>query len=195
MLSLLIALPLLALAGAAVTWLQIQRRGAGEPPRSADAIVVFGAGARNGRPSPELQARLDRAAELHAGGYAPVVLASGDPSEAGPMCDSLLHLGVPREAIEIDEEGVSTRHTVAAARRYRRVLAVSSPYHLHRIVGGADRQGLEAAPVPARTPRPIPRRRAMQALREVAAVWWYALSAPAARRGYPAAARADSRAK
>jgi vancomycin permeability regulator SanA len=181
MLLLVVAAPLVALAAAGFTWLQIQRRGSEERPRRADAIVVFGAAARNGRPSPELQARLDRAAELHAGGYAPLVLCSGGPSEVGPMRDSLLRAGVPRDAIEIDEAGMSTRHTIAAARRYGRVLVVSSPYHLHRILGEAGRQGVDAAPVPARAPRSIRRRRVRQALREVAAVWWYAASARARR--------------
>jgi SanA protein len=182
MLGVVAAASLVALAGVAVTLLQIRRRGSEERPCTADAIVVFGAAVHNGRPSRELQARLDRAAELHARGYAPVVLCSGDPSEARPMRDSLLHLGVPDRAIEMDEAGISTRRTVAAARQYGRVLVVSSPYHLHRILGEAGRQGVDAAPVPARTPLMARRLWARQVLREVAAVWWYALSARA-RRG------------
>jgi uncharacterized SAM-binding protein YcdF (DUF218 family) len=178
---LLPAVMLLALLVAvALTWMRIRRRGSGDLPRPAEAIVVFGAEVtRAGRPSPELQARLARAAELHAEGYAPVVLCSGDASEAGPMRDSLVRLGVPVEAIEVDAEGVSTRRTVAAARAYGRVLAVSSPYHLHRILREARRQGVNAAPVPARTAMSLLLRRPRQALREIAAVWWYAASARA----------------
>jgi vancomycin permeability regulator SanA len=182
MLLIAVAAPLVPVAAAVLTWRRIQRRWSGGEPRPAEAIVVFGAEARNGTPSPELQARLDRAAELYAAGYAPVVLCSGDASEAPSMRDSLVRLGVPAESIEVDREGISTRRTITAARRYRRVLAVSSPYHLHRILREARRQGVEASPVSARTWPARARKRLHQGLREVAAVWWYALSART-RRG------------
>jgi SanA protein len=126
---------------------------------------------------------VDHAARLYASGYAPTILCSGGMSggvvsEPGAMRDALVRLGVPPESIRVDEGGISTRRTLASARRLGRVLLVSSPYHMHRIATEARRQGVDGVPSPA--PSSPDMRTAFglaYGLREVAAVWWYALRA------------------
>jgi len=159
-----------ALAGAAVTSLRIRRAGRGRPPTRADAIVVLGCGGA------ELVARVDAAADLHRRSLAPVVLCSGTASEVDAMRRELVARAVPAEAIVTDATATSTRtalHGVArhAAGRWARVLLVSSPYHLHRVSAEAARRGLDACPVPAAFRSPGPWRH----VREILAVWWYAL--------------------
>lgn len=179
------------MGAACATWARIQRAGRERPIGRADTIVVFGAAVRAHGPSAELQARLDHAAELWEQGHAPRILCSGGHSrgicEASAMRAALLRRGVLPRAVLIDDRGRSTRHTLAAVKRrnghWRSVIAVSSPYHMHRIAREAQRQGVEIVPSPA-TLAPIaksPGARRRQQLREVAAVWWYALPGRAAR--------------
>src|SRR4051812_37301177 len=159
---------LLAMALALRTALTIAAAADGDPARPADAIVVLGAAAHDGRPCAELRARLDHAAALHARGLAPVVVCSGgwtgSVSEAGAMRDALTG-SVPDEAIVLDEQGCSTRATVARAAGFGRVLLVSSPWHVHRVRAEARRQGLDAqvvgAPASPMHASPRARRRAI----------------------------------
>jgi uncharacterized SAM-binding protein YcdF (DUF218 family) len=171
----------------AATWARVSRPFAADVD-PADAIVVFGAEVYEHGPSPELRARLEHAAALYRDGYAPTVLCSGGisrgVSEPEIMRSALVRYGVPLTAVLVDESGSSTRRTIAATRRqaagrWGRVVLVSSPYHMYRIVAEARRQRLEAIPS-AVFDTPITRRRlarVRQELREVVAVWWYALTA------------------
>lgn len=175
-----------------VTWRRVVRAGRETSPVRGDAVVVFGAQALPDRPSPELEARLRHAAALYHRDCARTIVCSGGRdgavSEPGIMGAALVRLGIPARDIVLDHGGNSTRQTVASAKRlaaghWQRVILVSSAYHVYRIVGEARRQGLLHACSPARaTPIMIGRRaRWQQTLREVAAVWWYALSACALR--------------
>jgi uncharacterized SAM-binding protein YcdF (DUF218 family) len=174
---------------AAVCWTLLSISIAGRPRavERGDAIVVFGAEATPRGPCPELAARLDHAAELYRRGMAPRVLCcggrSGTISEAVAMADFLRASGLPAEAVLTDEACPSTRSALAATRRHatggwNTVLLVSSPYHLHRIMSEARRWGVSAIACPTgRTPVMVRLRpRVRQVMREVAAVWWYAVT-------------------
>jgi vancomycin permeability regulator SanA len=179
-----------AIAGStvAVTCWRIKRASRSGLPTPGSAIVVFGAEAINGRPSAELEARLRFAATLYRDGRAPLILCSGGHSgphsEPRAMRRALVRWGVAESDIQIDEQGSSTRRSIAAATRMpagqrRRVLLVSSPYHMYRICREARRQGLVGVGCPAPT-TPVMRHggaRRRQVLREVAAIWWYAMVA------------------
>jgi vancomycin permeability regulator SanA len=175
--------PIAVLAvGAAMTWLRIWRaHGDALPPR-ADLIVVLGCEAFASGAGTELRARSDHGAVLFHAGVAPRVLASGGLSggrfsEPDAIRDELVRRGVPPDAIDLDHDGFSTRRTIATLRRLRvgRSVAVSSPYHLPRIAAEARRQGVPLATSAA--PRTGPRRRYVrQTAREVAALWWYAVT-------------------
>jgi vancomycin permeability regulator SanA len=113
--------------------------------RDADVIVVFGARTyADGTPSQALADRVRTAVELYKQKHAPLLILSGGPgdgkiSEPQAMRTLALSLGVPDQAILVDEAGLSTEKTVenTAAlfhqRNIRHVLAVSHFYHLPRI--------------------------------------------------------------
>ena len=203
-LSVIVVLTSIALA-AGLTWMRVERSGRARRIPRADAIVVFGAEVTPAGPSRELQARLEHAASLFHEQRAATILCSGGWSgsicEPAAMQAALLSDGVPYTSIIVDEDGASTRQTVAAARRHgahtwNRILLVSSPYHMHRILRETRRQRVRGGiPCPAPTTPIMSSRphRLRQTLREVAAVWWYALSAPRRQSGEPAPARSGSR--
>jgi uncharacterized SAM-binding protein YcdF (DUF218 family) len=187
------ALPLAAatagLAAAGLTSRRIRRDGRGQPLEPADALLVFGATVWPTGPSLSLSVRVARAAQVYAGGWAPTVVCSGGrsngASEAQVMRRLLVERGLPAEAIVPDDGGVTTREAIRSVRRFgggrwRRVIAVSSPYHLHRIACEARRQRLDVVLCPASRPGPrTPRLLAFdvrQHLREVMAVPSYAAS-------------------
>jgi uncharacterized SAM-binding protein YcdF (DUF218 family) len=164
-------------------------------PERGDVILVFGAAVWPTGPSPTLRARGEHAARLYREGRAPAVLCGGTTAETDALRTLLRHSGVPERAI-LAEEATSTRDTVVAAIRHgagnwRCVLAVSSGDHMHRVLAEARRQGLPAigCPVPRTrsngTASPPAARRLLHLFRryayEVAATWWYAISAHSAR--------------
>lgn len=124
------------------------------------------------------------------------MVCGGTSVETDAMRMLLRHAGVPERAI-LSEQATSTRETVVAAIRrgagdWRCVLAVTSRYHMHRVLAEARRQGLPAigCPVPRAAsdapPTPpwtrLPRYLLWRYAYEVAAIWWYALSAYSVRR-------------
>lgn len=190
-----LAFALLTLSGIGVlTWLRIWLAGRDPQLVQADAIVIFGAALRASGPSPTLRLRTLHAAELYRQGLAPIVVCSGAVGEAGSeaaaMAALLRERGVPDEALVLDDAGVTTRATVAnlatlGAGAWRKVLAVSSTFHVYRIVEEARRQGITALAAPARRGPPPDFASALPLLwfdvrqyaREVVAVWAYRLSA------------------
>jgi uncharacterized SAM-binding protein YcdF (DUF218 family) len=177
----------LATTGAALyTWRRIDQAAAAPGEASADAILVFGARATEHGPSPELAARLAHAANLYARGCARKIVCSGGVSgtvsEPEVMARVLREAGIPSEHVITDERGRSTRATLAAERERingsgERLLAVSSPFHMHRIDLEARRHGLDVVPAPPPT-TPIascPPKHVRWRLREVIAVWFYAI--------------------
>lgn len=160
----------------------------------ADAALVFGAGIWSGTPSLTMRRRVETAARIYHAGLAPVILCSGGYSqglsEARLMRSLLVEGGVPAEAVIPDDSGTSTRLALQAARhfgrgRWRHVIAVSSPYHLHRVAHEARRQGLSVSTYPATRGGAATWRHLAydmrQQLRETLATWQYAATAPAIR--------------
>ena len=140
-------------------WLAARRDGA----RPSDAIIVLGAAQYDGRPSPDLAARLDHAADLYRRGIAPVVVVTGGKqpgdrfTEAGASANYLHSHGVPESAILRETTGRTSWQSLAAAarflkdRRLTNVVLVSDPYHSARIEGIAGELGLHAVTSPTRT--------------------------------------------
>ena len=117
-----------------------------DPLEKADAILVL-AGSQMTRPL--------EAADLYLEGYSPLVILTGDPPEGGQtalkergivfagdiqrVVDVFQQLGIPREAILVPErihtntasEAVTLRE-LAQAHGWRRVIVVTSTYHLRR---------------------------------------------------------------
>jgi uncharacterized SAM-binding protein YcdF (DUF218 family) len=185
----------LAVAATLVTLVRLLRAARSPSPQRGDVILVFGAAVSANGPSPALRARVEHAARLYREARAPLVLCGGTALETGAMRTLLRQGGVLERAI-LSEQAISTRETVGAAIRrgnggWHRVLAVSSRYHMHRVLAEARRQGLPAVGCPAPraasgAPASSPRARLLLALLrrhayEVAATWWYAISARQAR--------------
>jgi uncharacterized SAM-binding protein YcdF (DUF218 family) len=182
-----------------VTLVRIWRAGRTQRLEPADAIVVFGAAAWGARPSATLRLRTMRGIELYDRGLASVVVCSGATSggvsEPRLMADLMAAHGVPASALVLDEAGVTTRATIASLRKlrgenWRRILAVSSPFHLFRIVEESRRHGIEALPCPTLRPPThglgaklrLLLWDARQYARETVAVWAYRAFAWRSRR-------------
>lgn len=173
-----------------VTLVRIWRAARTPCPEPADAIIVFGAAVWEDGPSATLRLRIMRGVELYQRRLAPVIVCSGGTSrgvsEPRMMADLMVAHGVPVSAMVLDETGVTTRATIAALQKlgggnWRRILVVSSPFHLFRIVEEARRQGIEALPCSTRRPPAHGIRAKLRLLlwdarqyaRETVAVWAY----------------------
>lgn len=173
-----------------VTLVRIWRAARTPCPEPADAIIVFGAAVWEDGPSATLRLRIMRGVELYQRRLAPVIVCSGgtsrDVSEPRMMADLMVAYGVPVSALVLDETGVTTRATIASLQKlgggnWRRILVVSSPFHLFRIVEEARRQGIEALPCSTRRPPAQGIRAKLRLLlwdarqyaRETVAVWAY----------------------
>lgn len=154
---------LLAVGYYAVTLYQVHATGRSDQTRQVDAIVVMGAAQYDGRPSPQLAARLDHAAELWSAGLAQVMVVTGGNqpgdrfTEAGASANYLIDRGVPAEAILQEAVGHSSYAsldgvaTLLHQRGLFRVLLVSDPFHSLRARLIAEELGLVAYVSPTRT--------------------------------------------
>ncbi len=133
------------------------------PPTSVDAIVVFAGGVgESGKAGGGFQERVSQAVALYKGGHAPrVIFSSGfvfTLREAEVMKAVAVDNGIPAEAILLEEHAANTFENVAFTNRilsehgWRRILLVSSPYHMRR----ALLTWRHAAPDVAVTPTPVP---------------------------------------
>ncbi|MFD2422727.1 YdcF family protein [Amycolatopsis pigmentata] len=134
--------------------------------RDANAIIVLGAGLLDGRVSPLLAARLDRAiaCRKRSATTDPVMVVSGgqgpdEPvSEAEAMGDYLREAGVPAEKILLEDKATSTeenlRFSVAVLAEHGhtgKMVAVTSNYHMFRTAVLARRLRLRLDVMGART--------------------------------------------
>lgn len=141
------------------------------PPRAmsaipaVDAIVLLGGGTRGDTHMGVLADlnehgdRLIHATGLYKAGKAPVILASGGAPrggrpEAEQMRDILRVMGVPRSAIVLEPFSRNTHENAVYSaqllrqRELRRVLLVTSAFHMRRAMGVFRAQGVEAIPAP-----------------------------------------------
>lgn len=124
--------------------------------RPVDAIVVLGAAQYDGRPSPQLAARLDHALTLYQEGLAPRIFVTGGKqpldrfTEAESEARYLENRGVPASAILQEDRGHTSWESLSAVAQTLKseglhsVLLVSDPYHAARIEGMASELGLDA---------------------------------------------------
>jgi uncharacterized SAM-binding protein YcdF (DUF218 family)/glycosyltransferase involved in cell wall biosynthesis len=130
------------------------------PLTAADAIVVFAGGVgESGDAGGGYQERLGHALELYRAGLAPkIVISSGFVfafKEAEVMRGIAIENGVPAAAILLETAAANTRqnviYTAAILRRegWRRILLISSPYHMRRAVLSWKKAAPEIDVVPA----------------------------------------------
>jgi uncharacterized SAM-binding protein YcdF (DUF218 family) len=95
--------------------------------------------------------RVMTAAELWRLHSSARILISGLPRVADDMAESLVALGVPREAIDTERQSSNTRDSAVNCARLvagRRFALVTSAGHMRRAMGLFARQGAEPIPVP-----------------------------------------------
>ena len=156
---------LLAVLYVTITFVQVWHASRQEHRQQAAAIVVMGAAQYDGRPSPVLQARLDRAHELYRQGLAPLLVTTGANQEGDRFTEAfagsqyLLSLGVPDKDIVTVDIGTNTWEELSATadelhRRSTRsqarvrVLLVSDSYHSLRLEHTAREVGLDPLVAP-----------------------------------------------
>ena len=117
-----------------------------------DAILVLGAGLRNGKPSPILKDRLDTAYEAYLKGASSKIIVSGDHGtkyydEVNVMKNYLVDKGIPSEDIFMDHAGFSTYDSIYRAKNVfltNNILIVTQEYHLYRSLYISQELGLKA---------------------------------------------------
>lgn len=146
-----------------VNLFQVWSVGNSDQARPVDAIVVLGAAQYDGRPSPQLRARLDHVVELWKLGVAPLVVVTGGNqpgdrfTEASASATYLAQHGVTSAAILQENRGHSSWESLVGVARLleerdsSRVLLVSDPFHSLRIRLVAQELGLTAYVSPTRT--------------------------------------------
>ncbi|MGH9559286.1 MAG: YdcF family protein [Bryobacteraceae bacterium] len=167
-----IAVPILALAGAAVVFVlasiarQIEIQSRVDEARPADVILVLGAAEYHGHPSPVLEARLNHALFLYREGLAPRILTTGgkggDPTftEGEVSRAYLAKHQIPSEAILVESQGDTTVYSTAAAAEIMRrmnmksCIVVSDGYHIYRVNKMLQSEGMDVYG----SPRPSPPR-------------------------------------
>ncbi len=149
----------------AVSLFQVYSAGRSDDARPVDAIVVMGAAQYDGRPSPQLRARLDHVVELWPQGLAPLVVVTGGKqpadrfTEAEASANYLIERGVPDAAILREDEGSTSYQSLvrvaalldAQSAGDHSVLIVTDPYHTLRSILIAREAGLTAHGSPTST--------------------------------------------
>ncbi len=146
----------------AVTAVQVWLTSRQNDPHQAQAIVVMGSAEYNGRPSPDLAARLDEALLLWRAGFASHVVVTGSKmpgdvyTEAGTSARYLEADGVP--ATDITEVGgrdswanLADAAAVLVPAGQKDVLIVTDPFHEDRSMAIATDVGLTPSPTPTQT--------------------------------------------
>lgn len=116
-----------------------------EPPRAADAIVVFAGGVgESGKAGGGYQERVKQAVDLYRAGQAPRMIFSSGYTfvfrEAEVMKELAVAQGVPDSAIVLETKAANTHQNVAYVtdilrrHQWQSILLVSSSYHMRRAV-------------------------------------------------------------
>lgn len=141
---------------------------------------------RGGRPSPALEARVGHAARLYSRGELELLIPTGGmgeypPREAVLMMNILRREGVPKTAVFLEDEAVSTWDSALRLAKIVRerdiggLRVVTDPLHCVRTVWAFRELGLEAWAEPAYD-NPMWRKpwsRRGQLVREAVALVWY----------------------
>ena len=142
---------------------QVWSTGRSDHTGPVDAIVVMGAAQYDGRPSPQLAARLDHVAELWPQGRAGLVVVTGGKrpgdrfTEAEASAAYLEERGVPASAIVLEDQGTTSYESLRGVadllgdRGLDEVLIVTDPYHALRSRLIAGEVGLDAHVSPTPT--------------------------------------------
>ena len=140
-----------------VSLMQVWNTGRSADRQPVDAIIVLGAAQYDGRPSPQLQARLDHALELWNLNLASYIVVTGGKQEGDRFTEAAAARkffetnGVASDLIVEENSGTTTYASLFAVSQVAnqlnitRVLIVSDPFHLLRAKLIAGEVGLSAS--------------------------------------------------
>ncbi|MFM7124726.1 MAG: YdcF family protein [Actinomycetes bacterium] len=140
---------------------QVWSVGRSDIRREVDAIVVMGVAQYDGKPSPQLRARLDHVLTLWKQGVAKLVVTTGGNqpgdrfTEARASADYLIAGGIPASSISMEDLGSTTLQSMQGvaqilnSRGLTSVEIVTDPYHALRSQLIAQDLGLTAYVSPA----------------------------------------------
>ena len=123
---------------------QVWSVGRSDIRREVDAIVVMGVAQYDGKPSPQLRARLDHVLTLWKQGVAKLVVTTGGNqpgdrfTEARASADYLIAGGIPESSISMEDLGSTTLQSMQGvaqilnSRGLTSVSIVTDPYHALR---------------------------------------------------------------
>lgn len=126
-----------------LVWLIAEPLKISQPPQKADAIVVFAGGVgESGQVGQGYEERVQEAVDLYRKGYASHILFSSGYTylfrEPLVMKALAISLGVPENSIILEDMAKNTLENVKLTRHilidhgWRKILLVSSPYHMKR---------------------------------------------------------------
>lgn len=146
-----------------ISLFQVWSVGRSDEQRPVDAVIVLGAAQYDGRPSPQLQTRLDHAFELWNLNMASYIVVTGGNqigdrfTEAQAGRKFFESMGVSSDLIFEENSGKTTYESllavsqIASERKISRVLIVSDPFHELRAKLIAQEVGLIAFASPTRS--------------------------------------------
>ena len=131
----------------------------------ADCIIVLGAGTNGTTPNAVFRERLNHAVTLYEAGYADTILLTGGYSPGNERSDAaiagqyLIELGIPAEAILLEERSTITQENLQFAKEIMdshnlsTCILVSDPLHMKRSMMMAKDYEIEAFPSSTPTTR------------------------------------------
>jgi len=146
-----------------ISLFQVWNVGRSDEQRPVDAIIVLGAAQYDGRPSPQLQTRLDHAFELWNLNMASYIVVTGGNQKGDRFTEAQASrkffesMGVSSDLIFEENSGKTTYESllavsqIASERKISRVLIVSDPFHELRAKLIAQEVGLIAFASPTRS--------------------------------------------
>ena len=138
--------------------------------KTGEAAVVLGAAQYNGEPSPVLQGRLDRAAELYESEEVSLVVVTGGGQSGDTTTEANAGYrylrrtaSLPDEDLRLEVQGGSTYESLAAAARFleeeeiSEIVLVTDPFHAKRAELIAEEVGLSVGVVTTSAPASLER--------------------------------------
>ena len=131
----------------------------------ADCILVLGAGTDGRTPNTVFRERLHHAVTLYEDGYSGIILLTGGYSPGNAHSDAwiagqyLQELGIPEEAILLEEQSTITQENLQFAKEIMEAedlstcILVSDPLHMKRAMMMAKDYEIDASPSPTPTTR------------------------------------------
>lgn len=144
-----------------VTLIQVMSTAQSRDSSQVDVIIVLGVAQYDGRPSPQLAARLDHVVTLWNDDVAPTIVVTGGKQPGDRFTEAeasqiyLVDRGVPADVVLMEDQGTTTFESLDAVAKILaaadlghdgrfEVVVVTDPYHAYRSKLTAEEVGLKA---------------------------------------------------